>query len=142
MARDEISWTKAFFLASGCSLLCLAALVFLFWWTPSGQTDSNQRPWDSGGTLHRATGAQWRAATHENKLATAADWIAGFLAAAGASGMVRDRDKTRPGAERLVACMDEGVRGVHSMDNSKAYEFADGCWEIMLAQARRQVGVQ
>ena len=32
-------------------------------------------PWHQGGTLRDATLAEWNAATHPNKLATAADWL-------------------------------------------------------------------
>ena len=32
--------------------------------------------WNRGGTLHRATVAEWHRATDSNRLATAADWAA------------------------------------------------------------------
>lgn len=38
-------------------------------------TPTPTRAWYSGGTLHQATWAEWRQATYDNKLATAADMI-------------------------------------------------------------------
>ncbi len=40
--------------------------------TPTPQPTS---AWYAGGTLHKATWAEWKQATIENKMATAADWI-------------------------------------------------------------------
>ena len=36
----------------------------------------NKREWYDGGTLHKATAAEWNRASSRNKLATAADWVA------------------------------------------------------------------
>ena len=38
-------------------------------------TASPSREWYSGGTLHRRTVREWRAATYENRLATSADFV-------------------------------------------------------------------
>lgn len=43
---------------------------------PSVSAPIKQIQWYEGGTLHKATVAQWNAATNQNKLATAADWLA------------------------------------------------------------------
>jgi len=66
-------------------------------------------PWYEGGTLHHATVRDWRNATHENKLATAGDWIAG-LSLEGYLNTLRvwfvGTDELKPFAEELVAAMD------------------------------------
>lgn len=57
--------------------------------------------WYVGGSLHRATWADWKAAASQNKLATAADWV-----------VAADKDTYYPDAELLrasteiVACVD------------------------------------
>lgn len=44
--------------------------------TDEGLTPHSARKWHEGGNLQKSTFAQWRAATHANKLATAGDWVA------------------------------------------------------------------
>lgn len=63
------------------------------------------REWWQGGTLHQATLATWRTADPEDKLATAADW----LAASKWRGHIRteaDLRRVRGVAERLVRGLD------------------------------------
>jgi len=65
--------------------------------------------WYMGGTLHQATGKEWHAATHANKLATCAD----FIAAWSQNDLLKDQYKPRnnpqrwkPLAEELVTAID------------------------------------
>ena len=46
--------------------------------TPSPETkaERQQKEWYDGGTLHRSTLREWKAATFQNKLATAGDFVA------------------------------------------------------------------
>lgn len=133
MASKGIGWAKAFLLASGCGGACVISVVAFFLLARSLPA-TNAQPWNVGGTLHRATVAQWRAATHENKLATAADWLASYAAASGVRiGDVNDASLMRAAAN-LAGCIDEGTRGIHAVSESKAYDVADACWKIMLAQ--------
>jgi len=67
--------------------ITLLALVFIITLTV-GCTDgggeqlrksnssTSSKQWFQGGKLHKATVAQWKGATYQNKLATAADWLA------------------------------------------------------------------
>jgi len=43
---------------------------------PVQSVSSTDKKWYEGGTLHRATIAQWRVATDDNKLATCSDFVA------------------------------------------------------------------
>lgn len=53
------------------SLTALALVILL-----ATSTTATAIEWFQGGTLHRATYAQWNSASYENKLATASDWLA------------------------------------------------------------------
>ena len=62
--------------------------------------------WYSGGTLHRATVAEWRRATYANKLATSADWAItrpGVRAKVMRSGSI---ENIRPYAVQMLTCVD------------------------------------
>ena len=59
-------------------MLVLVVLLILACGGTSSPTQ-NTKPdtsWFEGGTLHKATVAQWRKATYQNRLATAADFVA------------------------------------------------------------------
>ncbi|MCH7974560.1 MAG: hypothetical protein IH949_11885 [Bacteroidetes bacterium] len=69
---------------------------------------SSSKQWFQGGNLHNATVAQWKGATYQNKLATAADW----LAATKWKGHLKspaDFDKLKVKAQMLVDAVDEVV---------------------------------
>ena len=71
-------------------------------------SSSSSKQWFEGGTLHRATIAEWNDATYQNKLATAAD----FLVATKWSGHLNSLDdfrKLKVKAEILVVAIDEVV---------------------------------
>jgi uncharacterized protein (UPF0297 family) len=68
----------------------------------------NNGQWFQGGSLHNATVAQWKAATYQNRLATAADCLAatkwkGYLRSPG------DFDRLKAKAQILVSAVDGAV---------------------------------
>ncbi len=67
---------------------------------------SNQ--WFSGGTLQNATVAEWRAASYQNKLATAGDWLASTKWM-GHLNSPSDFDRLKLKAQKLVIAVDEVV---------------------------------
>ena len=98
------------------SLLALACLLTL----AVGSTDNGEeksgttssfslsKQWFQGGNLHNATVAQWKGATYQNKLATAADWLAstkweGYLKSSD------DFDNIKVKAQMLVNAVDGAV---------------------------------
>jgi hypothetical protein len=58
----------------------------------------------SGGTLHRSTGRQWKAASAQNRLATAADFVAKVAKPSSI-------DDLREKAQELQICISEAVAG-------------------------------
>ncbi|MHA1336274.1 MAG: hypothetical protein ACTSPW_11090 [Promethearchaeota archaeon] len=109
------------------ALVCLLALAV-------GSTDgggeksgrssgsSSSKQWYQGGNLHKATVAQWKGATYQNKLATAADW----LVATKWKGYLKspdDLDKLKVKAQMLVNAVDEVVT-VKQMDSLQVNEIA------------------
>lgn len=60
------------------------------------------QPWYAGGTLHQATVAEWRGATLQNKLATAADWaVIGFE--------IHTEEDLRIHTVELLSCMETAI---------------------------------
>jgi hypothetical protein len=91
------------------------------------QTVEPKKEWYSGGTLHKATSAQWKAATRENKLATAADWLDATLW----KGHLRTHDD----ANRLKVKAQMAVDGVDLVVNSKAGDQLDSMSVAEIAAA-------
>jgi hypothetical protein len=65
------------------SVVLFFLLVLLAFGSDDTSSDSNttnnspsQKQWFQGGTLHNATFAEWKKATYQNRLATAADFLA------------------------------------------------------------------
>lgn len=80
------------------------------------------KEWFQGGSLHNSSVADWKAATHQNKLATAGDWLAattwkGHLASP------QDFDRLKLKAEILVKAVDEAVAG-QNVDHMEVREIA------------------
>ena len=77
--------------------------------TPRSQTTTTTH-WATGGNLHNATVEQWKRATYQNKLATAADW----LAATEWKNHLKvpaDFDRLKVKAQMLVNAVDKVVAG-------------------------------
>ena len=92
-------------------LLCIYFAVLVF--------NVHAAEWYEGGTLHKATAAEWQAATASNKLATAADFLAAIKAARSMSEL-----KTKGNA--LQKCITESTKDSIS-HNLKVSEVAAAC---------------
>lgn len=83
--------------------------------------------WYEGGTLHKATAAEWSSASPSNQLATAGDWSAIIL------GETRVRelglDGLRSHAQQMVACVNTAISDGPS--NQAVSEVAAGCSILM-----------
>ncbi|RYD86047.1 MAG: hypothetical protein EOP84_00300 [Verrucomicrobiaceae bacterium] len=66
--------------------------------------------WYAGGSLHRANGAQWKAATSANRLATSADFATKILGETRVQRM-GSIEGVKPYARQLMGCVDETVGG-------------------------------
>jgi len=75
--------------------------------------------WYEGGTLHKATGQQWQAASHSNRLATSADFVAATVKPSSMSEL-------RTKATSMERCVTEATRGPESV-SLKASELAAAC---------------
>lgn len=103
--------------------------------TTRGASSATEPKWYEGGTLHRATGAEWRHASAANRLATAADWYAAMFKreyGIPVSGLA----KLRTGAELLVEGVDATAGEGGFTDSMNAGEMAAAIW--VLAQAARE----
>jgi len=99
------------------SLITLTSIITLIGCGSSGGGEeksrtSNSSPpskrWYEAGTLHNATVLQWKDATYQNQLATAADWLTatkwrGYL------NSPADLSKMKVKAQMLVDAVDEAV---------------------------------
>ena len=68
--------------------------------------------WYEGGTLHKSSVSRWKAATYENKLATAADWS---LISPKIKNIVQksgDINTTKEFAKELIICIDTATQGL------------------------------
>lgn len=86
-------------------------------------------PWYSGGTLHKASWAEWQAATHENKMATAADWITN-----GYEPDWQTVDELHGLSSELVQCVDEMAETASAAwgPNSSIVDIAVTCVLLMM----------
>ena len=98
-----------------------------------GQTNSKSDKWYSGGTLHRATVAQWKGASYENKLATAADWAASSGEGKELFRKTNDIDSLKPLAIDILFCVEEAVAG-DGYENMQIAEIAASCMILMRNQ--------
>ena len=80
----------------------------------------NADSWLSGGTLHRATLREWIQASHNNRLATAGDWLA-----AARPGHYSNTSALKADAYKLVADVNTGASKPELRDTSAA-DFAAG----------------
>lgn len=69
---------------------------------PPTSTPTPTAAWYSGGTLHDATWSEWKKATPDNKLATAADWITNIY-----KPEWQTEKQLRSLSEQLVKCVDD-----------------------------------
>ena len=109
--------------------IALSALIVFFLVSPLAVYAGGK--WYQNGTLHRGSVAEWRRATHANKLATASDWVVNgspkIKALVMRSGTV---DTGKPFAEALVNCVNEAAAG-QGYGNMGVAELAAGCMILM-----------
>jgi len=78
--------------------------------------------WYKGGSLHKATIAEWKNATQQNRLATAADWLSATTWK-GHLNSPADFEKLKEKSQLLVDALAEAGSG-NDLDSLKASEFA------------------
>ena len=67
--------------------------------------------WYAGGTLHKATVAEWKEATDANKLATCVDFIVGLHQKGNLNLTITTIESIRPYANQLVIVIDAATDG-------------------------------
>ena len=88
------------------------------------------KAWYEGGTLHNVQAPEWKAATAENQLATAADWaikVPSVKSQVQASGNI---DSARPFAAQLRTCVSKAVEGPTG-DSQDSATIAASCVILM-----------
>ena len=95
---------------SGCLIIILLVIFTAWIFSSFSDTPSSSRQWLQGGNLHNATISEWKSATYQNKLATAADWLA-TTKWKGHLNSPNDFDKIKVKAQMLVKAVDEVVTG-------------------------------
>ncbi len=107
----------------------------------SSSTDSSSRraskprqEWYSGGTLHKATIREWKAASYRNRLATCADFVSGTMLNRGMKA--KDIDISEGGrvwrsATDLETCISGGTAGLEVTDTMSVAELAAACMVLM-----------
>ena len=86
-------------------MLFITALVMI-----SGQAIADS-VWYEGGTLQKATVTEWKAATPENQLATAGDFVASLNAISDIAAVTKPDDAARikKQAEDLRSCVNQSI---------------------------------
>ena len=84
--------------------------------------DSIPARWYVGGNLHSATVAEWRTATYENKLATAADFIAWLYTNDLVNFQITDANSILPFAIELAVALDAIANENNLMDSNAVTE--------------------
>ena len=88
---------------------------------PTIQTEApKQKEWYEGGTLHKATIAEWKAATESNRLATCADFVASLEKPSSMDAMLDQ-------ALALKNCINEATEGISAADKESVVDIASAC---------------
>lgn len=106
-----------------CRLIIATVIIFL--WSCVAHAE-----WWDGGTLHGASVAEWHAATPENRLATAGDFVSVFVGDAKAARFMRSRTLIIF-ATNLVTCIEKLTRGVEAIAKQDVAQFAAMCLTMM-----------
>ncbi len=107
---------------SGCLIIILFVIFTAWIFSTFSDTPSSSRQWFQGGNLHNATISEWKSATYQNKLATAADWLA-TTKWKGHLNSPSDFDKMKVKAQMLVKAVDEVVT-MKQIDSMKVTEIS------------------
>ena len=86
--------------------------------------------WYSGGSLHKATVGQWKTASYDNKLATAADWAVTHPTVKSKVQKGGSMETLRPFAVQLMLCVDEAAAG-KGYDSTSVAQLAASCVILM-----------
>jgi len=90
------------------------------------------KEWYTEGTLHSSTIKEWKKSTHENKVATSADWVlAGSEKIKSKVMNSGNIDNLKPYSEELVVCIDGATKDQNNWDNSNTTEVAISCMALM-----------
>ncbi len=91
------------------------------------ETAQTEQPaeWFVGGTLHKATVAEWLDAEDRNRLATAGDWSTAILGSSYVKAV--GFDQLRVHARDMVVCVDHSVQGNDDLLQQTANNFAAIC---------------
>ena len=87
-------------------------------------TPKKENKWYEGGTLHKAKISDWRYATNENKLATCSDFVVGAKRA-------KNLDEAYVQAVELVACINEAIKDLPSLDTEDVANIASLCMVLL-----------
>ena len=82
------------------------------------------KEWQQGGTLHNATIAEWKRSSHENKLATCADWLSALYLRGNLDVDIDEFDDLKKYAEALVGYVDKTSAKTSSLNGEKANAIA------------------
>lgn len=98
---------------------------------PTPKPVEAERPWYAGGTLHKATVAQWSRAERRDRLATAADFVCDFKIARGIQPQDFDMDNLKIEAAALIVCIDTATEGISQIQQHPVSEYAFQCLRLM-----------
>lgn len=87
------------------------------------------REWYEGGTLHSATVEKFCAASPQNRLATAGDWIAGTTDPAQLRKL--GSSELKDAADDVQECVVKGGEGIAEVQQTKALELGVMCMAML-----------
>jgi len=94
----------------------------------SPQPSPTRNEWYSGGTLHKATVAEWNPASYANRLATCGDFMATMMQKDGKR--ISSMEALRSEAAALERCITEAGRGDHA-DTQSVATISALCYMLM-----------
>ena len=115
----------------GC-LLIVVIVVGVIWGISSFFGDPKpEKEWFAGGTLHQEQITDWKKASPENKLATAADLVCTSPKIKKLIQDAKDINVAREYAEELIICIDGAHKNITTTDHQKVSESAAICMTMM-----------
>jgi len=119
---------------SALAVSWLAVIVIMIFAAPDAGDSNSDSEWYAGGSLHSASIEEWHAASHRNRLATAADWVVAQIGREAAAPLLHNSLEEL--SEAVVTCVDEGTEGVSEKQNQSASEAAAMCMILMKYPAK------
>lgn len=105
------------------SILVIGIFLLSACGAPTTAPEAPQTEWYSGGTLHKATVAEWHEATYANRLATCAD----FVVTANREEAERDFSTVKPKAIELEKCITQATKDIVEIQHHEVAEYAASC---------------